>query len=291
MSKLLIKIWDVQHGSAAYVGLPDGKNMVIDLGTGDVSGDTSLPYQTFSSLTYLFQNYRIRQLDHVIITHPHKDHIDDIANFDRLSPLMLTAPRTIPEVDIRKGNRQGDSPQIDAYLSLLKRFSGAVSIAEDPTIPSNNGGVNVEIFQPLKCATHNLNNQSLVVFLTYAGSTICIPGDNENASWTELLQDQAFVRALIKTDIFVASHHGRESGYCDRIFDYCKPYIIIVSDGPQGNTCVADKYRAKAKGWEVFSRSRGTNKNRYVLTTRSDGSVQIEFHEDSLNRYINVEIE
>lgn len=196
MSTLLIKIWDVQHGSAAYVRLPDGKHMVIDLGTGDVSGDTSLRYQTFSPLTYLAQNYHIRQLDHVIITHPHKDHIDDIANFDRLNPLMLTAPRTIPEEDIRKGNRQGSSPKIDTYLTLLKRYSGGVPVAQAPTLPANSGGVNVEIFQPVSYATSNLNNQSLVVFLTYAGSTICIPGDNEKTSWTELSGDPAFIKRV-----------------------------------------------------------------------------------------------
>lgn len=291
MSKLLIKIWDVQHGSAAYVRLPDGKHMVIDLGTGDVSGNMSVPYQTFSPLTYLAQNYRIRQIDHVIITHPHKDHIDDIANFDRLSPLMLTAPRSIPEVDIRKGNRQGNSPKIDAYLALLKRYSGAVAAIDSPILPTNTGGVKVEIFQPRNCATSNLNNQSLVVFLTYAGSTICIPGDNEKASWTELLTDKAFVKALKKTDIFVASHHGRASGYCDDVFNNCKPYLVIVSDGPQGETCVADKYRAKIKGWKVYSRSKGTYRDRKVLTTRSDGSVQIEFHENSTNHYIDVVVE
>lgn len=291
MNKLVIKIWDVQHGSAAYVGLPDGKHMVIDLGTGDVSGDTSLPYQTFSPLSYLAQNYGIRQLEHVIITHPHKDHIDDIGNFDRLRPLMLTAPRMIPEEAIRKGNRQGNSPKIDTYMELLNRYSGAVPVSQSPTLPVNSGGVNVEIFQPRTCATSNLNDQSLVVFLTYAGSTICIPGDNEKASWTELLGDPAFINALRKTDIFVASHHGRASGYCDDVFDYCKPYLVIVSDGPQGDTCVADKYRTKVKGWKVHSRSKGTHQSRYVLTTRSDGSVQIEFYEDSTTHYMYVVIE
>lgn len=36
---LEIIIWDVQHGSAAYVHTPGNKHIVIDLGTGSHIGD------------------------------------------------------------------------------------------------------------------------------------------------------------------------------------------------------------------------------------------------------------
>ena len=38
------------------------------------------------------------------ITHPHMDHIDDILNFDLLSPGTLLIPRHLTEDDIRGGN-------------------------------------------------------------------------------------------------------------------------------------------------------------------------------------------
>jgi hypothetical protein len=35
---------------------------------------------------------------------------------------------------------------------------------------------------------------------------------------------------LANTDILVASHHGRENGYCREVFDYCHPQAVVMSD-------------------------------------------------------------
>jgi competence protein ComEC len=283
MSKLFVKVWDVQHGLAIYVQTPNGKHIVIDLGTGDISGNNSVPNKIFSPLKHLKQAYRVNQLDQVIITHPHTDHIDDIANFNLLSPRVLRAAWHIPEEDIRKQNRSSDAVKINTYLDLLKRYTAPISKTDSPILPENNGGVEIDFFSPVNCPTYNLNNQSIVIFLTFANSTICIPGDNERASWKELLEQPGFKDMLRKTDVFLASHHGRESGFFEEVFDYCKPSVIVISDGPQGETCVADKYRLRASGWKVYSRSRREYKDRKVLTTRKDGAIQIECYPETAN--------
>jgi competence protein ComEC len=41
---------------------------------------------TFSPILHLKNNWNVRQLDYVGVTHPHLDHIDDILNFDEVSP-------------------------------------------------------------------------------------------------------------------------------------------------------------------------------------------------------------
>jgi beta-lactamase superfamily II metal-dependent hydrolase len=127
--------------------------------------------------------------------------------------------------------------------------------------------------------------------MTYAGSTICIPGDPESCAWKELLDQPGFKDCLRKTDIMVASHHGRESGYYDEIFEYCAPKLVIISDGPQGQTCVADKYYNQATGWTVHKPGK-ESKTRYVLTTRSDGSIDVRFgFNDDGTRYMSVTTE
>jgi competence protein ComEC len=190
MSSLFIKIWDVQHGLAIYVRTPNGKHIVIDLGLGDTSGNTG-NWKDFSPLRHLKYNYKITQLDELIITHPHTDHIDDIDNLGLLPPISLLAPRLIPEADIRKGNRLGDSPKIDSYLALIRRYNISVPDSTNPQEAAYNGGVEIQHFIPT-LETSNLNDRSIVVFLTYANSTICIPGDNEKASWKELLLKPTF---------------------------------------------------------------------------------------------------
>ncbi len=90
--------------------------------------------------------------------------------------------------------------------------------------------------------------------------------------------------------MFVASHHGRASGFYDEVFTYCKPSLVIISDGPQQETCVADDYRRKVvePGWLVHSLSGGESKNRKVLTTRRDGAIQIECFYDANGKYYRV---
>ena len=224
---LAFTFWDVQHGSATYIRTPGGKNIVIDLGVGSFG----YANQEFSPLMHLKNNYGIEQLDAVIITHPHRDHIDDIFNFDNLSPQVLRRPSHLTESEIKSGNRQQDSEIIDKYLEISNRYNSPISPERSPFNPENNGGVTFQFFQPRICLTSNLNNHSLVTVISYAHSKIIIPGDNEAGSWHELIQREDFASAIEDTYVFVTPHHGRQSGYSPELFDSIHPYLAIISDG------------------------------------------------------------
>lgn len=116
------------------------------------------------------------------------------------------------------------------------------------------------------------------------GVKILIPGDNESPSWNELLEEQEFKDSIKNTDLFVASHHGRDSGYCSDLFDYFKPELVIVSDGPETDTNAVDKYRKVATGYTVTKRSGETDK-RYCLTTRKDGVIKVEIYKQEGKLY------
>ncbi|UOY05774.1 MBL fold metallo-hydrolase [Muricauda sp. SCSIO 64092] len=98
-----IVFWDVQHGHSTYIRTPNDRHIVVDLGTGDHSGNDL----EFSPLRHLRYNYRVNQLDYVVITHPHLDHIDDILNFDLLSPKVLHRPRQLTNDEVMDGIRDG----------------------------------------------------------------------------------------------------------------------------------------------------------------------------------------
>jgi beta-lactamase superfamily II metal-dependent hydrolase len=281
-TELYIRIWDVQHGSAVYVRTPEGRHLAIDLGVGDTSGNLSTDKDYFSPLEYIRRAWGVRQLDTVVISHPHTDHVDDIFEFDKLNPLVLITPRHISDDDIVTYNRSSDKSVLHEYLKIRRRYSAPIT---GTSVYDEKPEFDFICYTPVTCNAANLNNQSIVVFMTYAGSTICIPGDPESCAWKEMLSQPGFKDYLRQTNILVASHHGRESGYYEEVFDYCTPQLVVISDGPQGATCVADKYRNKASGWEVHSFSKAS-KTRYVLTTRSDGSIDIRFgFEDDGVRY------
>src|SRR5689334_20175458 len=121
MSKLEFVFWDVQHGHACYVRTPNDRHMAIDLGTGAYGNS-----KAFSPLLHLKNRYGVSQLDYVIITHPHRDHIDDIFNFAALSPTTLRRPNHLTDAEVLGGNKKEDSDKVNAYLAISKRYTEPV---------------------------------------------------------------------------------------------------------------------------------------------------------------------
>ncbi len=267
---ITVVFWDVQHGQATYVKTPN-QHLVFDLGTGSYGSN-----QEFSPLLQLKYKWGVHRFDEVVITHPHRDHLDDIANFAALSPRILLRPKHLSEEDVRKGNRAADKSTIDKYLAINARYNAPVSEGDDPFLAKNNGGVEIRAFTPTKCATSNLNNHSIVTVISHESSKMLIPGDNEPASWNELLEDNAFVTAIAGTDVLLAPHHGRDSGFSDALFEHISPRLVVVSDGRFSDTSATDRYSKKASGWTCHKRGGGTEE-RKCITTRNDGVIVVKF--------------
>lgn len=116
------------------------------------------------------------------------------------------------------------------------------------------------------------NNLSLVVFIKCGDHKIIFPGDMEKAGWRWLLLNPAFAAELHGVTLFVASHHGRENGYCPEVMDLC-PNIraIIISDKKKGYQTqeTVPLYRKHASGVHFPD-----GRVRRVFTTRRDSSMQ-----------------
>lgn len=265
MPPLEITIWDVNHGSAAHIKTPNNRHIAVDLGDEGSS---------FSPLRTLFSQ-GVRQLDAVVITHPHADHIDDIYNFDSLSPQVLWRPKHLSTAEVVQANRAVDKLLVAKYLEINERFNQPVLAVNDVTVPASFGGAEFQVFSLHLCETSNINNHSLVVVVSYARSKMVIPGDNEAPSWKELLNSPAFLMAVSGADILLASHHGREAGYCGELFEAMgKPKLVVVSDGRFRDTSATSRYSSQATGWTVFDNA-GNSEVRNCITTRNDGHITI----------------
>lgn len=259
--------WNVEHGSAALIQTPNGQQIAIDLGA-----DTG-----FSPLWHMKYRMGIVQLDHVIITHPHMDHIEDILNFDLLSPRILTRPRQLTADDISNGHNNvgpGAVPIYQKYLEVDSRYTIPVEMADDPDTAANNGGVSILTFSPSHSPKTNLNNHSIVTVIEYQGVKILSPGDNEPPSWEELLADAAFRVAIKNTHVLVAPHHGRESGFHLDLFNHISPLLTIISDGRTVDTSATGRYSTRTEGWNVLRRNGGSD-IRKCVTTRNDGTIEV----------------
>lgn len=136
-----------------------------------------------------------------------------------------------------------------------------------------------------RCDTNNL---SQIVFVSYAGSIICISGDVEEAGWKRLLLNEQAKAWLQATRVLVAAHHGRENGYAKEIFDHCSPECVIFSDketvhGTQEG--MAQLYSNHVIGDGISFIREGSVQSRKVLTTRNDGHLWLRFHPDGRREY------
>jgi competence protein ComEC len=120
----------------------------------------------------------------------------------------------------------------------------------------------------------DINHDSIVTVISYATTKLVLPGDNNIESWQELLGQNSFLEAIKGTDVFIASHHGLESGFCDEIFNYFHPKLVIVSNGRYNDDISLARYSGIASGLNVHTRS-GKIIERRCLTTRSDGNIEI----------------
>ena len=284
-----VVFWDVQHGHATYIKTPNNRHIIVDLGTGDYSGKNL----EFSPIRQLRYKYNVTQVDYVVITHPHLDHIDDILNVDLVSPKVLNRPRQLTNEEVMDGVQEKDRKKFEKYCEINNRYNG--DIAEDSlnntSKPENWGGLKIQTFTPTGCNHNNFNNHSIVVVIEFAYTKIVIPGDNEKCSFDELMARPSFMTAIKDADILLAPHHGRESGYNVDFVNQVNPKLTVVSDGRFCETSANGRYSAKSSGWTVHKKS-GNSETRKCLTTNSDGEVVAKFGINSDNKpYLAVTIE
>lgn len=284
MSKEVTMVfWDVQHGHATYVKSPNNKHIVVDLGIGSYDGENEKgENEEFSPLLHLRDNYRVKQLDYVIITHPHLDHIDDILNFDALNPKVLLRPGHLTNEEVMAGKENAkdiEKQKFKKYCEINDRYNQPISSDDDnnPQNPDNYGGLKIKTFIPSSCNHNNFNNHSIVTVFEYEGIKVVVPGDNEKCSFDELLQKQSFKTAIADADILLAPHHGRESGYHEEFVGLVNPRLTIVSDGRFCDTSANARYSAKSRGWYVYKESQKKWIDRKCLTTNSDAEILVRF--------------
>jgi hypothetical protein len=105
----------------------------------------------------------------------------------------------------------------------------------------------------------------------FSGVRAVFPGDLTAGAWRSFLTNPRIRELLANSNIFMASHHGRQDGYSPEVFGYCKPAIVVVSDKSVMHATQLVDYTRHATGISWNSNA----ETRYCLTTRNDGSISI----------------
>lgn len=266
-----MKIWNVELGLAVHIKAPNGRYIVIDLG----STNNTSPLQSL---------YR-KDVGYMIITHPHLDHFRDIQNIDYARPQILSRCKDYSRSELLEGVRDCDKDKITQYCNFAESYNDPVPPYMDPTTEAPFDGLTIEVFSTSACDKSNKNNFSSIVVLKLGNAKVVVCGDNEKESFEILMKRTDFKEAVKDAWVLVAPHHGRESGYYEEFVDLVKPDITIISDKSGTDTSASQKYTNKSKGYKVNNKLTGEKEDRYCLTTRKDGNIEVIFGETDLFGY------
>lgn len=149
-------------------------------------------------------------VDYLLITNVDQDHISDLSNFVKSGmgiKQLISNTKVDPNI-LRLIKLQGGALTNDAEAYLRLRTSYGPPGSGYP-FDSGMGGIVVRSFSHNFPDFSDTNNLSCVYFISFADFTILFPGDLERDGWLAHLKNPEFVELLQRTNILVASHHGR----------------------------------------------------------------------------------
>lgn len=270
-----ILIFDVGLGQSIYVhphSHPE-YGMLIDCGH---DGD-------FHPIDFLIERSFIHnsKLGNLTITNYDQDHFSGVENLRKKVAIWTTNFAKNLSSDEIKELKDEITSQLEHVCYLKDTY---IYPAQNYNPPYSTGIFSLE---KVDLENHDTNNLSQVVFVEQYGTTICISGDLEEKGWKILLEKNPLLKEwLNKTDIFVASHHGRENGYCADVFSHCSPECILISD--KGIVHETQKDMSSLYGSHVNGSGINMNgKLRKVLTTRDDGHLWLQLRPSSSRIYNN----
>lgn len=233
------------------------------------------------------EEHQIPSLRSLVLTNYDHDHFSGLPRLcDSIKIKGILFPKNLSMDEVR--NLKSDSTEaLDALAHLRATYTAK---ATNHTPPYSR---KVFSLQQMELAKSNIpiatNHLSQLVFISYANTTFCIPGDLETQSWNLMLAKPEVQALLKKTNILLAPHHGRLSGYNATIFNYCQPSCVILSDKSivhETQKDMAALYASHVLGNGIsFQSATGNVAQRKTLTTRNDGHILVTVSHTGLPEY------
>lgn len=214
---------DVGRGSSSLIEFPQGKRLLID-GGGSPQGDFDVGKNV---LAPYFLSKKIKSFDLVVLTHPHSDHLDG----------LLYILERFPIGEIWTNGQAADTENYQKLIRLIGEKKILHRIISAGTPPRIIDSVTIECFNPgdpaplaLPAAYDEINNNSLVLKLTFREVGILLPGDIQAEAEAGLIKRGHD----LKSRILLVPHHGGGSSNSRDFIKAVSPVVAIISTG-RGN--------------------------------------------------------
>ena len=207
---------DVGQGDCSLVVYGD-ETMLIDAGERDYG----------RTVTEYISELGITQLDYVVATHPHSDHIGGLAEVIRSFDIeSVIAPRVSDDMT-------PNSSVYEDFLLALKEKGLRLKAAKPGNVYSmadvnvENDNTSFEILGPVGNDYDDLNDWSVILKLTHGDTSFIFTGDAEKKAELDVLDSGADVSA----DVLKTGHHGSSSSTCEDFLAAVSPKIAVIQCG------------------------------------------------------------
>ncbi|MDO9399303.1 MAG: MBL fold metallo-hydrolase [bacterium] len=210
-SKLEVNFLDVGQGDAILIKAPAGQNILIDGGP-----DRKIIKRLGENL-----NWWDKQIDLMILTHPHDDHASG----------LIEVIKRYRVKEIAYSGVVHNSPNYLVWLKLVQEQKIKLTIIDRPQTVKLSDNCRLEMIYPqtslLGQEVENLNNSSMAIRLVYGKTKFLFVGDLEELIEKELLNSKIDLTA----NVLKVGHHGSDTSSSQVFLEKIKPQLAIISVG------------------------------------------------------------
>jgi beta-lactamase superfamily II metal-dependent hydrolase len=267
-AELTVTFFDIGQGDAALVVSPTGKRVLFDGG----------PPEAGERLLAALLRHHVEQLDLVVLTHPHADHLGGLKRVVGALPVRMFLDAAYPST----------SPGYTGLLSLLGSRGVAVKQATAGRQIDLGDGAQLTLLGPpspwLTNTRSDVNANSVVARLSWRGRTALFTGDAEPETERWLLTRPAGTSAQgggmaggesLAAELLKVAHHGGKYSSTTPFLQAVAPRLAVISVGA-GNDYGHPTAEALGRLAAVGAR---------VLRTDQDGEVNVRSRDGQPWRY------